>query len=103
MRWLTEGALEVRPPEARDNGMPIYCCRPASMAMKQRRSNCSIACCMAIARGVIKPRAPEFCFCSATPVPCAAARDYVEEDLNRLFNGRHESSSGPEALRACRA
>lgn len=26
---------------------------------------------------------------------------FVEEDLNRLFNSRHESSSGPEALRAC--
>ena len=26
---------------------------------------------------------------------------FVEEDLNRLFNGRHENSSGPEALRAC--
>ena len=26
---------------------------------------------------------------------------YVEQDVNRLFNGRHELSGGPEALRAC--
>lgn len=26
---------------------------------------------------------------------------YVEQDVNRLFNGRHEHSGGAEALRAC--
>ena len=26
---------------------------------------------------------------------------YIEQDVNRLFNGRHEQSSGHEALRAC--
>ncbi|MEG1042085.1 MAG: succinylglutamate desuccinylase, partial [Pseudomonas sp.] len=26
---------------------------------------------------------------------------YIEQDVNRLFNGRHELSSGSEALRAC--
>jgi hypothetical protein len=46
MRWLSEGALEVRPPKLATMAWTC-CCRRASTATKQRRSNCSIACCMA--------------------------------------------------------
>ena len=54
----------------------------------------------AIARGVIKPRA-RILFLFGNPGAMRTGARFVEEDLNRLFNGRHESSSGPEALRAC--
>lgn len=47
MRWLSEGALEVKPPEAWDNGLTC-CYRPESTATKPRRSNCSTACFMAL-------------------------------------------------------
>ena len=99
MRWLTEGALEVRPPEARDNGMDlllsagIHGNETAPIELLDRLLQ-------AIARGVIKPRA-RILFLFGNPGAMRTGARFVEEDLNRLFNGRHESSSGPEALRAC--
>lgn len=45
MRWLSEGALEVRPPKLATTAWTC-CCQPVSMATKQHRSSCSIACCM---------------------------------------------------------
>ena len=99
MRWLTEGALEVRPPEARDNGMDlllsagIHGNETAPIELLDRLLH-------DIARGVIKPRA-RILFLFGNPGAMRTGARFVEEDLNRLFNGRHESSSGPEALRAC--
>ena len=99
MRWLTEGALEVRPPEARDNGMDlllsagIHGNETAPIELLDRLLQ-------AIARGVIKPRA-RILFLFGNPGAMRTGARFVEEDLNRLFSGRHESSSGPEALRAC--
>lgn len=99
MRWLAEGALEVRPPDARDNGMDlllsagIHGNETAPIELLDRLLH-------AIARGEIKPRA-RILFLFGNPGAMRTGARFVEEDLNRLFNGRHENSSGPEALRAC--
>ena len=55
---------------------------------------------IAIARGEITPRV-RILFVFGNPGAMRTGARFVEEDLNRLFNGRHENSSGPEALRAC--
>jgi len=99
MRWLAEGALEVRPPEARDSGLDVLLSagihgnETAPIELLDRLLQ-------AIARGTIKPRA-RILFLFGNPGAMRTGARYLEEDLNRLFNGRHESSSGPEALRAC--
>ena len=99
MRWLAEGALEVRPPEARDSGMDVLLSagihgnETAPIELLDRLLN-------AIARGEVKPRV-RILFLFGNPGAMRTGARFVEEDLNRLFNGRHETSSGPEALRAC--
>ncbi|MFP3517178.1 succinylglutamate desuccinylase [Pseudomonas sp. SIMBA_077] len=98
MRWLAEGALEVRPPQARDNGMDVLLSagihgnETAPIELLDRLLH-------AIARGEIKPRA-RILFLFGNPGAMRTGARFIEEDLNRLFNGRHENSSGPEALRA---
>ncbi|KQB55532.1 succinylglutamate desuccinylase [Pseudomonas endophytica] len=99
MRWLAEGALEVRPPQAHDNGMDVLLSagihgnETAPIELLDRLLH-------AIARGEIKPRA-RILFLFGNPGAMRTGARFIEEDLNRLFNGRHENSSGPEALRAC--
>lgn len=98
MRWLAEGTLEVRPPEVRDNGMDlllsagIHGNETAPIELLDRLLH-------DIARGVVKPRA-RILFLFGNPAAIRTGGRFVEEDLNRLFNGRHESSSGYEAMRA---
>jgi succinylglutamate desuccinylase len=53
-----------------------------------------------IARGDVKPRA-RILFLFGNPEAIRRGERFVEQDVNRLFNGRHELSGGPEALRAC--
>jgi succinylglutamate desuccinylase len=53
-----------------------------------------------IARGDLKPRA-RILFLFGNPEAMRHGERYIEQDVNRLFNGRHEQSSGSEALRAC--
>ncbi len=99
MRWLSEGALEVRPPEARDNGLDlllsagIHGNETAPIELLDRLLH-------AIARGDLKPRA-RILFLFGNPEAMRRGERYIEQDVNRLFNGRHEQSSGSEALRAC--
>ncbi|MBH3427810.1 succinylglutamate desuccinylase [Pseudomonas alkylphenolica] len=99
MRWLGEGALEVRPPEARDNGMDlllsagIHGNETAPIELLDELLH-------GIARGEIKPRA-RILFLFGNPEAIRRGERYLEQDVNRLFNGRHELSSGTEALRAC--
>ena len=99
MRWLAEGALEVSPPAGRDNGMDlllsagIHGNETAPIELLDRLIN-------AIARGEVTPCA-RILFLFGNPGAMRTGARFVEEDLNRLFNGKHESSSGPEALRAC--
>lgn len=99
MRWLSEGALEVRPPEARDNGLDlllsagIHGNETAPIELLDRLLH-------DIARGDLKPRA-RILFLFGNPEAIRRGERFVEQDVNRLFNGRHEQSSGSEALRAC--
>ncbi|MHC8288263.1 succinylglutamate desuccinylase [Pseudomonas sp. XS1P51] len=99
MRWLSEGALEVRPPEARDNGLDlllsagIHGNETAPIELLDRLLH-------DIARGDLKPSA-RILFLFGNPEAIRKGERYVEQDVNRLFNGRHEQSSGSEALRAC--
>ncbi|MGH8482829.1 MAG: succinylglutamate desuccinylase [Pseudomonas sp.] len=99
MRWLGEGALEVRPPEVRDNGMDlllsagIHGNETAPIELLDELLH-------GIARGEIKPRA-RILFLFGNPEAIRKGERYLEQDVNRLFNGRHELSSGTEALRAC--
>lgn len=99
LRWLEEGALEVRPPQGRDNGLDLLLSAgihgnetaPIELLDELIR---------AIARGELKPRA-RILFLFGNPEAMRRGVRYVEEDVNRLFSGGHEQSSGPEALRAC--
>ena len=52
-----------------------------------------------VANGKIKPRA-RVLFLFGNPVAIRKGERFIEQDINRLFNGRHELSSGFEALRA---
>ncbi|PBQ10347.1 succinylglutamate desuccinylase [Pseudomonas congelans] len=99
MRWMGEGALEVRPPEARDNGTDLLLSAgihgnetaPIELLDELIRS---------IARGDLKPRA-RILFLFGNPDAMRRGTRFVEQDVNRLFNGRHLQSGGVEALRAC--
>ncbi|MCY1426196.1 Succinylglutamate desuccinylase [compost metagenome] len=99
MRWLGEGALEVRPPEARDTGMDlllsagIHGNETAPIELLDELLH-------GIARAEIKPRV-RILFLFGNPDAIRKGERYIEQDVNRLFNGRHELSSGNEALRAC--
>jgi len=99
MRWLSEGALEVRPAEGQDNGTDLLLSAgihgnetaPIELLDQLLRD---------IARGDLKPRA-RILFLFGNPEAMRRGERYIEQDVNRLFNGRHEQSSGFEALRAC--
>jgi succinylglutamate desuccinylase len=99
LRWLSEGALEVTPAQGQDDGLDlllsagIHGNETAPIELLDRLLQ-------SIARAEIKPRA-RILFLFGNPGAMRTGARFVEEDLNRLFNGRHESSSGPEALRAC--
>ena len=98
MRWLSEGALEVRPPQALDNGSDVLLSsgihgnETAPIELLDRLLH-------GIARGEIKPRA-RILFLFGNPEAMRRGERYLELDVNRLFNGRHEQSIGPEAMRA---
>ena len=99
LRWLGEGALEVTPPGGQDTGLDVLLSagihgnETAPIELLDRLLQ-------GIARGDIKPRA-RILFLFGNPGAMRTGNRFVEEDLNRLFNGRHESSCGPEAMRAC--
>jgi len=99
LRWLSEGALEVRPPQDLDNGTDlllsagIHGNETAPIELLDELIH-------SIARNELKPRA-RILFLFGNPEAIRRGERYVEQDVNRLFNGRHELSGGPEALRAC--
>ncbi|MDF2644092.1 MAG: succinylglutamate desuccinylase [Pseudomonas sp.] len=99
LRWLGEGALEVRPPEGQDNGTDlllsagIHGNETAPIELLDELIH-------AIARGDLKPRA-RILFLFGNPEAIRRGVRYVEEDVNRLFNGRHQLGNGREALRTC--
>jgi succinylglutamate desuccinylase len=99
LRWLAEGALEVTPPPAHDTGLDlllsagIHGNETAPIELLDRLLR-------GIARGELKPRA-RLLFLFGNPAAIRRGERYVEQDINRLFNGRHEQHTGAEALRAC--
>ncbi|WP_407315797.1 succinylglutamate desuccinylase [Pseudomonas sp. nanlin1] len=99
LRWLGEGAMEVRPPQAQDTGMDlllsagIHGNETAPIELLDELIH-------QIARGQLKPRA-RLLLLFGNPAAIRRGERYLEQDVNRLFNGRHEMSSGAEAFRAC--
>lgn len=99
LRWLAEGALEVTPPVASDNGLDlllsagIHGNETAPIELLDRLLH-------GIARGELKPRA-RLLFLFGNPPAIRRGERYIEQDINRLFNGQHEQHAGVEAMRAC--
>lgn len=98
LRWLAAGALEVTPPAEHDSGLDlllsagIHGNETAPIELLDRLLH-------DIARGDLKPRA-RLLFLFGNPEAMRRGERYIEQDINRLFNGRHDQSSGNEALRA---
>ncbi|MGE8457742.1 MAG: succinylglutamate desuccinylase, partial [Pseudomonas alloputida] len=92
LRWLGEGALEVRPAESEDCGLDlllsagIHGNETAPIELLERLLH-------GVANGKIKPRA-RVLFLFGNPAAIRKGERFVEQDINRLFNGRHELSSG---------
>ena len=99
LRWLAEGAVEVTPAAGRDNGMDLLLSAgihgnetaPIELLDHLLRG---------IARSELQPRA-RILFLFGNPEAMRHGERYIEQDINRLFNGRHDEHTGPEALRAC--
>lgn len=98
LRWLAEGALEITPPAGKDNGLDlllsagIHGNETAPIELLDRLLH-------GIARNEIKPRA-RLLMLFGNPQAIRCGERFVEHDLNRLFNGRHEQAEGFEAIRA---
>jgi succinylglutamate desuccinylase len=99
LRWLAPGALEVRPAADRDTGLDLL----LSAGMHGNETapiELLDALIQSIARDQLKPRA-RVMFLFGNPDAIRRGERYIEQDINRLFNGRHALSSGFEAMRAC--
>lgn len=98
LRWLAEGALEITPAEGRDNGLDVLLSagihgnETAPIELLDRLVR-------AIASNQLQPHA-RLLILLGNPAAMRHGERYIEQDLNRLFNGRHEYSEGYEALRA---
>lgn len=99
LRWLAEGAVEITPAAGRDNGQDLLLSAgihgnetaPIELLDHLLRS---------IARSELQPRT-RILFLFGNPEAMRRGERYIEQDINRLFNGRHDEHTGPEALRAC--
>lgn len=98
LRWLAEGALEITPAASRDCGLDLLLSaglhgnETVPVALLDELIH-------AIARGELHPHA-RVLFLFGSPGALRRGGRYLEQDLNRLFCGRHELSSGPDAIRA---
>ncbi|MDG1580512.1 succinylglutamate desuccinylase [Pseudomonas sp. GOM6] len=98
LHWLGEGALEVTPASHEDSGLDlllsagIHGNETAPIELLDRLLQ-------AIASGELLPKV-RMLFLFGNPEAMRRGERYVEQDINRLFDGRHEQSSGFEALRA---
>ncbi|MBB2496496.1 succinylglutamate desuccinylase [Aquipseudomonas ullengensis] len=98
LHWLAQGALEVTPPASEDCGLDlllsagIHGNETAPIELLDRLLQ-------GIASGQLIPRA-RILFLFGNPEAIRRGERYVEQDINRLFSGRHEQASGFEALRA---
>jgi succinylglutamate desuccinylase len=98
LRWLGEGALEVTPPQAADQGLDllisagIHGNETAPIELLDEVVQ-------ALANSDWAPRA-RVLFLLGNPEAIRHGERYREQDINRLFNGRHTHAGGAEALRA---
>ncbi|MBC9251403.1 succinylglutamate desuccinylase [Pseudomonas alcaligenes] len=98
LHWLAQGALEVTPAASEDSGLDlllsagIHGNETAPIELLDRLLQ-------GIASGQLIPRA-RILFLLGNPEAIRRGERYIEQDINRLFSGRHEQSSGFEALRA---
>lgn len=98
LHWLANGALEVTPSVSADSGLDlllsagIHGNETAPIELLDRLLQ-------GIASGQLIPQA-RILFLFGNPEAMRRGDRYIEQDINRLFSGRHEQSSGPEALRA---
>ncbi|MCJ1887769.1 succinylglutamate desuccinylase [Pseudomonas sp. LA21] len=98
LHWLAEGALEINPSTTRDQGgdlllsAGIHGNETAPIELLDRLVQ-------RIARGELKP-AVRILILLGNPEAMRRGERYLEQDINRLFCGRHEEGSGNEALRA---
>lgn len=98
LHWLAEGALEVMPAAAGDCKLDLLLSaglhgnETAPIELLDRLLQ-------AIASGALLPRA-RILFLLGNPAAMRRGERYVDQDINRLFSGRHEQSSGFEATRA---
>lgn len=99
LRWLAPGALEVRPHPERDNGLDLLL-SAGIHGNETAPIELLDALIHAIARNELQPRA-RVLFLFGNPEAIRRGERYLEQDINRLFNGRHELTSGFEAMRAC--
>jgi succinylglutamate desuccinylase len=99
LRWLAPGALEVRPQAERDSGLDLLL-SAGIHGNETAPIELLDALIRAIARDELQPRA-RLLFLFGNPEAIRRGERYIEQDVNRLFNGRHEQSSGFEAMRAC--
>ncbi|TWI53073.1 succinylglutamate desuccinylase [Pseudomonas duriflava] len=98
LQWLEEGALLVKPAASEDTGFDVLLSAgihgnetaPIELVDRLLKS---------IARGEIKPRV-RILFLLGNPEAMRRNVRFVEQDMNRLFNGRHALMSGFEAQRA---
>ncbi|MDY1047062.1 succinylglutamate desuccinylase [Pseudomonas coleopterorum] len=99
LRWLGEGALEVRPSADTDSGLDLLLSAGVH-GNETAPIELLDTLVQAIARGQLVPRA-RILFLLGNPEAMRRGVRYIERDVNRLFNGRHDAVSGNEALRAC--
>ena len=99
LRWLDQGALEVRPAEGHDSGLDLLL-SAGIHGNETAPIELLDGLIRAIARGELKPRA-RILFLFGNPEAIRRGVRDLEQDINRLFSGAHEQSSGLEALRAC--
>src|SRR5690606_23971504 len=98
LHWLGEGVLEVTPAAQDDSGLDlllsagIHGNETAPIELLDRLLQ-------GIASAQLLPKT-RILFLLGNPEAMRRGERYVEQDLNRLFDGRHEKSSGFEALRA---
>ncbi|WP_437881350.1 succinylglutamate desuccinylase [Pseudomonas sp. LRF_L74] len=98
LHWLAEGALEVTPAPGEDAGLDLLLSaglhgnETAPIELLDRLLH-------DIASGTLLPRA-RLLLLFGNPESIRRGERYVEQDINRLFSGRHEHTSGLEALRA---
>lgn len=99
LHWLTEGALEITPASGDDNGFDLLL-SAGIHGNETAPIELLDSLLQGIASGALQPRA-RVLFLLGNPPAMRRGERFIDQDINRLFNGRHADASGYEALRAC--